>query len=279
MALSSVIRDVISLGSLKKIIRTQYKSDKPKSPLTADGWLRASAFAHLCPREEVLAARHSVVRADILSPDSMLTLLHGTSLHWGLQNRLLPELGLLVGKWLCLQCAKEYGGTLPLAENLIYRPDACPACGGVEFQYQELMLHSDEVHRVNGHPDGFLILPGLPGMGVFEAKSIGQNGAPAARQAPQVAHVIQVHIYMWLTGFRWAKILYWDKTAPGVSALIEHHVDRDEETIERIKRMALSVWEGIRNGTLPDRICASPDCNRALGCALRGPCFAPDGVS
>lgn len=47
---------------------------------------------------------------------------------------------------------------------------------------------------------------------------------------------------------------------------------------ERIKRTALSIWEGIRSGKLPDRICASPDCNRAIGCALRGPCFAPDAT-
>jgi hypothetical protein len=99
MGLSSVAKDVLSAGSVKRIIRTKYFSEKATPPLNQDSWLRASAFAGLCPREEVLCSLNAVTRTETLRPDNMLILLHGRALHWGIQNFLLPELGLLVGKW------------------------------------------------------------------------------------------------------------------------------------------------------------------------------------
>jgi len=277
MGLGSVVRHVQSDGTLKRIIEASYKEVRVVPPPTSTSYMRASRLGEMCPREEVLCSKLQVTREDKYSATSMLTFAHGKGLHHILQNDVLPAAGVLLGQWSCLDCGRKFGTKEGFPDGIVPRPKACDGtagCGGREFQYRELRF-VDEQLRIGGHPDGFLCLPGMPGIGLLEAKSIGKGWE--VRQAPNMSHVIQVHVYLMFTGLQWARILYWEKGASGVDALIEHHIDRDNETISRIREVIRSVWEGIAGTSLPDRICTKDACPRAMKCVVSKPCFETAG--
>lgn len=282
-------RDHSNPASLKKLIREHFREHEEVPPLKSGGVLRASAFASLCPREEILCATHNVSRKKDIEPDLSLIFAHGTGLHHVVQNRVLPSVpNLLLGRWKCFDCGKAHGPGPYYTDKTfdvklcVPRPQKCAKCGCKTFTYDELHLHSDE-YRLGGHPDGFLNIPGQPGLGVLEAKSIGQ--AWKVKQVPDMGHVIQAHIYMWLAGLKWAIIFYWVKGTTGLDGLIEHHVERDEETIDNIKVAARSIfdtldpwWKASEKApapipVLPERICSHIDCERAGECAVATLCF------
>jgi hypothetical protein len=289
MSFIEVIRDATGQGSLLAEIETRFSRSDVKRPLRPDhDYIRASSIPSLCPREEVLAAIHKVNRRDDIDAGLNLTFLHGTSLHWGVQNVLLAPMKVLYGTWRCEGCGFLHGQPDPLREGqrvedwAIPRPNQCDVplaggskrCASKEFTYVEHHF-KDNTSRISGHSDGFLVLPSLAGMGILEIKSIGARYAKEIKSAPQVGHIIQAHAYMLFTGFKWAKILYWIKSESGMGSLVEHHIERDEETIRRISDMASSTWNGIlsEGEFMPSRICANSFCPRAKGCQLATLCF------
>lgn len=257
------------------------------SPLTDDSWLRVSALAGLCAREEVICSVDDLVRKDDISSSLMMIFEHGHSLHWGLQNRVLPKTQTIMGRWRCIRCGHVYGGQeewhLPLPDDFharqLPREDSCSECGVEQSPdtclYEEQWIKNPE-YRIAGHPDAFLSMPQYEGLGVFEGKSISAKGAWEVRGVPKMDHVVQVQTYMWLTGCTWGKIVYWNKGGYGKDALIEHHVEYDEDHIDAIKALITNIWEGVRSGNLPERICATDTCPRAKACSVSDECFGRD---
>jgi len=272
MALGKVLALANANGSIKELLKRGFCQEKEITPLNKESYVRVSALADLCPREEVLCSVNKVTREETVEPDLSMIFAHGTALHWVLQNQVLPKVGILIGVWKCFGCGKAHGQLI--GDNdlsaLVLRPDRCNECGTAEFTYVEQHFINKEF-RITGHPDGFLVIPGLPGKGIIEAKSIGQ--AWKVKQTPQMDHVIQAQCYLWLTGLKWAKILYWEKGGHGLSALTEHHVERDEDTLVEIKKALTYIWNGIDGGALPERICADKGCPRAKGCPVVDICF------
>lgn len=274
-------------GDLKSLIRQAIPQKRDNPPMTPDGWIRMSSLAGLCAREEVLCARHGVVRQDDVGADLMMIFEHGHGLHWALQNRVLPKTQTLVGRWVCNTCGAAHGGreewVLPREDEgfraaQVLRPERCSYCGAEldsdTSLYQEQLVIEPQL-RMNGHPDGFL-LP-ADDMGIFEAKSISPRGAWEVRNCPKLDHVTQMQGYMWITGCRWGVLLYWDKGATGMAGLIEHRVEYDEEHVDAIKALVEDIRSGLRGGKLPERICGSPDCKRANLCSVVKPCFGKRG--
>lgn len=272
--------------ALVEAIRAGLKERRVRLPLAPGGYLRGSGLAELCPREEVLASREETQRVKTADADDLLVYAHGHGLHYALQNHVLPRVGVLVGRWICLNCGTNYGvprepsplrvedgvPSAILEGVLVPRPERC-GCGSTEpndFYYRELSYAAPE-YGTGGHPDGFLRLEGREGLGVFEAKST--SNLWEVRSAPYVAHAIQVQTYLWFTGLKWAVILYWHKGGQGIPALVEHTVERDDETIAQIKRTLREVWDGVEGGPLPGRICQAADSTRAKECKVRGSCF------
>ena len=275
MGLGSVVAAAASAqGSLKKLIRARLAHEEEVPYLDEKGYLRVSALADLCPREEVLANSLKFVRTRKIDADLAMIFAHGTALHWVLQNKVIGDTAALVGVWRCVDCAKQFGApadNLQQAQTLVRRPHRCE-CGCTDFIYREQRFVNEE-YRIGGHPDGFLILHGMPGLGIPEFKSVGPKAAWQVRDTPNLGHVIQLQTYFWLTGLQWGKLLYWEKGGYGMQALFEHTVERDEETIEGIKKTIRSIWDGIAIGTLPERVCTSIDCPRAQECQLKNACF------
>jgi len=281
--LGALVAATRATGSLKQLFAREWRRKQTRAPPQLNDYTRISGLSGICPREEVLCAVHGVSRKDNLGADTLLTFLHGTSLHWGLQNHALPELGVLYGQWKCLDCGTTHGGVekgVPISETVVLRPNACAKCGNaskgggdVAFQYVEHHFIND-TFLVRGHPDGFLALPGLPGLGILEAKSIGGRNAWEVKQAPHYGHVIQAQAYMWLSGLKWAVIFYWAKGEQGIErSLAEHFIEYDEETIVNLKRLLTSIPDGIRSGILPERVCVTDSCTRANKCSAVKKCF------
>jgi hypothetical protein len=78
---------------------------------------------------------------------------------------------------------------------------------------------------------------------------------------------------MWLTGLTWALVVYWEKGAYGLKCIKEHFIERDEMTIGKVKTELRSLWDGLAGGSLPFRVCVSPECERALECSAKKQCF------
>lgn len=277
---------VIADGDLKPLIKEALRGAFDGEPLKKGAWIRVSSLAMLCPREEVIRAIDRVERDDPYEGDLGLIFEHGHALHWDLQNRILPKTGTFLGKWRCGSCGHVMGGWDPNAkprktiiEAQVPRPDACPSCE-TELDHDNCLYIEQHFKnfefRVQGHPDGFLSVPGQDGVGIFEAKSINPKGAWEVRGCPKLDHVVQVQCYMWLTGCRWAKILYWDKGGMGMSALVEHTVEYDEDLVDTIKDEVSAIWVGIEDGILPERTCETRTCARATKCPVADTCFARD---
>lgn len=274
-------------GSLKSLIDLKLFEDRQVPPLTSDSWLRVSALAGLCAREESICSMDELRRKDPISSSLMLIFEHGHALHWALQNRVLPKTQTIFGRWRCLMCGKTRGGAeeweLPLPKGFhdqqLPRGERCPDCDAEQnpdtCMYVEQWFKNPEF-RVAGHPDAFLHIPQIEGPGVLEAKSISPRGAWEVRSVPKMDHVVQAQTYMWLTGCKWGKIVYWNKGGYGKDTLIEHHLDYDDDHIDAIKELISSIWAGVKSGKLPERICENPDCKRAEACSVVDECFGRD---
>lgn len=277
--------DTEGYGDLKSLIRSALPEERSKPPLTKDDWIRVSGLAMLCAREEVLASRLGITRPDNIDADLMVIFEHGHGLHWDLQNRILPLTQTLYGRWLCGSCGTYHGGEAEweapvkgFVESQILRPNTCPNCGAPMTSDNSLYYEQwikDPKYRLAGHPDGFLRLAGMPGLGVLEVKSISPRGAYEVRNCAKLDHVVQAQCYMWMTKCRWGKVLYWDKGTVGMKGLIEHTIEYDEDHVEAIQNLVRDIWTGVEDeeSKLPERICASPDCKRADECHCVEACF------
>ena len=267
-----------SPSGLKDLILERYGRSEDVPPPSLDRfYYRASGLAYLCPRLEVLRFQHQVTAKVRKPPEEIANYDVGTGMHHVMQNLILPKVGVIRGAWRCLACSHLYGGlnpgeTRPVHEVAIPRPDVC-RCGSKDFLYEEYHLKDVGV-GTGGHMDGLLVLPGHEGVGLFELKSISQSGAKNIRNVPQIEHVIQANVYMWLAGLKWARILYWVKGVYSLDKnLIEHHLDPDPEVVVRVKEQLASIRVGMRTGKLPDRVCAHRACSQAQDCPVLNQCF------
>jgi hypothetical protein len=266
---------------LKDLILARYGRKEDKPPPSLDTfYYRASGLAYICPRQEVLQAKYGVFTRVRKPVEEIANYDVGTGMHFAMQNIILPTVGVMRGAWKCLGCARVYGEQIegkPVYEVAIPRPEVCQ-CGSKEFLYREYFLQ-DRTIGTGGHMDGLIVLPRYPGMGLFELKSISQNGAKKVRDVPQIEHVIQANAYMFMSGLQWAKILYWVK---GVYAadknMIEHHLERDESVWGETKQVLHSIRRGMETGCLPNRSCAHRACTRAQECPVLTQCFGDPEV-
>lgn len=276
MVLATIVEEHLAQpDNLRSLILSSYCEQRQVPPLGPDSFLRASEFGSICPREEVIVSRKNLTRKRDRAANDMLQMLQGSGLHWAIQNILLPQVCDFLGVWRCISCGKTYGDGTNVPHSLRSRPLSC-TCGTQEFLYREIVIKNEDF-RISGHPDGFLILEGYPGVGIIEIKTIGAGWE--VKQCPLMEHVIQIQIYLWLTNLEWGKILYWDKKVQGEDSIIEHHVVRDPDTIEELKEQARSIWTGLdASKRLPDRVCANSQAPRAKKCSVTEPCFANEFV-
>lgn len=296
MALHTLVkRSAKNSQNVADLIRDAVTHGRRNTPPMVDGdWMRVSSIGGMCPREEVLCSRHQVVREDNITSDLGMVFEIGHAIHWLMQNRVFGCTGRLIGRWRCTWCGETYGS---FEEGLALRPESCLRCGAIAgdkprvngrpdastraeaFFYVEQWVGNNK-YRLGGHPDGFLV-DGDPrnyaddDVVLLEFKSASQRNFFAYKKSPDFMHVIQCQTYMWLTGYRRAKVIYIDKSTYGMKAIAQHDLDYDSELVERVKEAIVDVHEGIAGGRIPPRsVCANDSCQRAKGCVVSGQCFA-----
>jgi hypothetical protein len=188
---------------------------------------------------------------------------------------------------MCASCGSIHGGgddgtwESPVPDGFldeqIPRPKYCPTCGDTLSSenciYQEQFFTNKDL-RLTCHPDGMLRLGGYTTVGGLEAKSINSKGAWEVRACPKLDHLVQLQCVLWLTGLDWGKVLYWDKGGSGLSALIEHTIEKDADHIYAMSNLIDDIWNGVGGGPLPEPICESKGCKRAQLCYVTDECFA-----
>ena len=292
MGMADVLAKAESPTSLKTIITDILKQEETKEPLDPSNpnhRLSISAIASLCPREEVICGLKKISRVRVIDVGLGTAFKTGHALHEVMQGSILSESPCFLGMWSCLDCGRLHGSYDPESpgDGLIPCPELCsnPECLSndpstkrsswqkqASFMYREVRVEDTDL-RVSGRMDGILSIPIYPGFGVFELKSIAQHSAWKIRHVPQAEHVIQCQLYMELTGLKWAIILYWNKGGSGADIFVEHLVEYDPITVLELRSQILSIWKGIRDNLLPDRICATVGCTRAKACDIREQCF------
>ena len=281
--------------------------------LKAGDWIRASSFASICPREEVLRSQGDI---DTVSVDLDITYKHGHAVHRVLQELVLQSAEVLYGRWRCA-CGAVYGGLTDdedgrLAELIETKrfdsdfwllqeqqletaclcPNACERCGRMvalvdvrfatdeqgnrdvahsPFRYEEMWFAS-ETTRLIGHPDGFVRVPWRKTLGIVEVKSVSSPQFVKMLSGPSLDHLVQAHVYMYLTQTQWAVILYKDKTRNGLSALLAHEVSFETTLGEQILAEVRTLHAALEGGPLPARICKTPSCERADACDVSVRC-------
>jgi hypothetical protein len=248
----------------------------------------------VCPREEVLCSIHSVIRKDIVDGDGGVNFEQGHAVHWMFQSKILAKAGVMIGSWRCTYCGTQYGAR---KQGYIPRPHRCVRCGataeeagrsngrpdesinGNAFVYVEEWVGNYE-HKIGGSPDGYMIQEyrsdyEMTDLTLLEFKSCNELNFNKYKEAPDFVHIIQAQLYMWLTGCRKAKAIYFNKNGVGTKGIAEHDFDYDPECIERVTDAVKEIRTGILNNEVPPRVvCMTSDCPRAMRCHVQDKCFS-----
>lgn len=292
MALSTLVRRKEVVSSVIPLIDNVLSEERSRPPLSADSWLRVSSIGGLCPREEVLCAKYNIARDDKIDGASGLNLQFGNAIHWLFQNKAMGPTGKFLGSWRCTYCGSVYGSR---KERLIPLPVECK-CGAISGEHKRVlgrptgngMVHAfiyveewlgNEEYRIGGSPDGQMTF-GDPvnyvndDLVLLEFKSTNESNYRKYKTAPDFMHVVQVQMYMWLTGYTQAKIIYLNKNGRGTRGITEHDLPRDQEVVDRVLSAISLVRSEIATGVVPERnVCSNRYCQKAFHCPVRDLCF------
>jgi hypothetical protein len=240
---------------------------------------RASGISYLCQREEVLCSVDNVTRIETTPVRMRLIMDTGTWVHRQLQSYFADK-GILYGHWRCIDCGKWYGEKAPKGvdireapihpELFVQKPQNCE-CGSRNIDYIEPEFINREF-LVIGHADGLIGFGSDGPTELLEIKTINEDGfMKVANGKPLPAHVVQVNIYMWLTGLRRTRLLYYEKNKSYTSEIL---IDYDPKKIEVYQALLKQIIDGVKSGNAPlAGACSDPNDSRARKCAVRKKCF------
>jgi len=170
-------------------------------------------------------------------------------------QRDLSIMGLLRGWWKCRSCGETIGKEEPLG---IFLPETCKCMAkkkddkrkGIKlFEYEEIYLISDPKYNFRGNCDGIVELErGNPeSRYIIDFKSINEGGFSYLRK-PDKKYIMQVMIYMWLSGVKKSIIYYEDKNK---HQLAEFEVPYDEGLVDYIKTSSRKLKKICNLGKIP----------------------------
>lgn len=239
-------------------------------PLTVDSIFRASGLSDMCPRAEVLAARHNVIRENEIPAARRTAMDLGSVFHDWFRDDVLGPAGLVLGRWKCKHChfsPDQMDGSFRYKQ-----PQAeCIQCGkGPSWTFIEEEFFNKEIGLM-GHSDGMTTWEGEDWL--LEMKTANSNSYRMMTKdgLPQY-YIDQSQVYMDMFGHKQALFLIQNKDS-GKRATIK--VYKDQERIDYLYGKIRSFRQSMRDGvSLPDRICVADNCPRAEKCQLVSLCFA-----
>lgn len=220
--------------------------------------LHASQLFGLCTRQVLLARALKEVPQSVVPVTDRVRWDQGSAIHDLVRERYLGPMGVLYGEWRCAKCEGITTGAMP---------KRC-RCGGRRLLYEEREVKNEELGIV-GHLDGLEQRPGA-GLGVLEIKTIDGALFKMLKQ-PQPEHTFRTHVYMWLAGLQWGRILYVSMAKERVSPFKEFYLRFDLRVAEQVRRTIEELRSGGR------RCCEERQSARALRCPVGRTCFAGPG--
>jgi len=285
------------------------KSEDTIRPMKSGTYIRASGLGGVCAREEVLAARHDIIRTKPWSSDIKWAMAIGTGLHYVFQNEILGPRKLLTGQWKCSNCNRIHGsfseptvmpdgcdgcgfksGTLICVKchneckrnrdpeiDKSYTNKVCEQCGEawevvpVMFEYVELYLVDHEL-GIHGHTDGFHPIP----TDMWEFKTANGWSMKGFRNGDIYdKYKVQAQFYLATANRRRMRFVFLDKSTNSIKdSWLEVFVNRDQQQFDEIRSNIIALREGLDGGPLPKRICGTRSCPRAKECQLEDICFS-----
>lgn len=249
--------------NLVDYINQRLTSERIVDPPKDTDVYRVSGLAKFCPREEALRNKFNIPKKESIDSRLQRVFDIGTAFHSLVQNNWLKQWGILWGNWKCPSCRKEF--------TSCSIKSVCPSCGSNEIQYVELDLKNDE-HGITGHCDGILVFNDKKYL--LELKTCSSKQfelITRMRNKPLDAHVVQVQMYMYLTGVRSAIVLYFEKDESQVHQFEIHY---DNSVVNTVLGYVAQARSGIKTGILPMReLCKEASCARAKACSVRKYCF------
>lgn len=172
------------------------------------------------------------------------------------------DMGILRGYWRCRACDKVHGRDSEPDPNRpvgVFMPDTC-SCGlggrrqkSRLFEYEEIRIKSEDEYNFQGNTDGIVETDkGNPNSRKIIDFKTSKSSLFDDLEKPDKKYIVQVQIYMWLTGVKKAIIYYENKD---IHTLKEFTVDYDEKIIDWIKRTSSNLKLALEANKIP----AKPD--------------------
>jgi hypothetical protein len=213
------------------------------------------------------------------------------------------------GRWLCANplCGLVYGTNSKLG---IPRPQKCTTCDSPEFKYQEVGFFDEET-MWGGHVDAIVdvrkwneaivgrlnpqnsdeiadeIADEMIAVNVFQYPDEDDSIAILDYKSmnpfdfkkldkPKSEHITQIQIYMYLSGLKYSKFIYEDKSNQSVKEFL---VERDDNLLQvkineakELKYVVLNMKSSGKRA-LPDRGYREKSHKKCLRCKYRGHCW------
>ena len=211
--------------------------------------LRKMAFQH-----------YKIPKDKLIDPKTYRVFEAGHAHHYRMQSH-FAQMGILRGYWKCRLCSKVHGTDNKIG---IFCPEDCecketikkidPNFNGLKrksldlFEYEEILLKDDE-YNFKGHCDGIIeLVKDTPKERyVIDFKTVKAEKFAFLRE-PDNVYVVQINIYMWLSGVKKGIIFYEEKNS---HELKEFRVNYNEEKVEEIKKNALKLNEVFKARQIP----------------------------
>jgi len=168
-------------------------------------------------------------------------------------QRDLSIMGVLRGWWKCRSCGNMVG----LEEQMgIFLPERC-SCQKKEdnrkwiniFEYEEILIESEPQYNFRGNCDGIIEIEkgNEDSRYVIDFKTIKSERFDFLK-FPESKYVIQVTIYMWLTGVKKSIIYYENKNDHRIKEFV---VNYDEDLVNYIKNTSQKLKAVVEMGNIP----------------------------
>lgn len=252
--------------SLKGVLqRGRLKLAKDRAPYRVGLTFRPSSITwNYCRRLKVAQLAGKVDLYDTAKkPSEQLTMDIGSAIHELIQNYFW-DVGILKGSFKCLKCEKIY--------HDLVSPTHCPKGGPTHTKkrmvYKEIIMRNNE-YLVSGRCDGILVIDDEEHL--MDIKSIKNRTVKSSdrefcfedlEDGPKPDHVVQLMLYMWISGIHHGHLLYVGKNnsqirtfyIPYDYSVIKPYIDE----ITYIRDLAKS----LQNGEKPELPvpCGRADC-------------------
>lgn len=256
---------------LKTYIDDVLETEEEVPPFSKTDFIRVSSIYNFCPRMEAIRVNNDITLKNKLGASLRKIFAHGRAFEKSFRDKALGDLGVVIGKWKCLECG--YVPEKDVCGSPRYpKPKTCPKCNARgDWSYQEEEVF-DTSCMIKGHCDGFVYWNN--DYAILECKTANDNRfKDMKKKGPSIEYLAQVQVYM--KKFNYKKGLIWIFNKNNGDD-VAFWIDYDSKFASLMENKGYELKNFFENGKMPDRICINCDCDRAKTCPVKELCFPPD---